>query len=389
MRRSKDKRYPNSPAGRRARAADEVAGQWQLEFERTVTEVKAWFPRISRAGLSPSIQDDKLLVGGRPALKIIAGAVIVADPDAAGGVVRLVTASGGLHRAIELVLMRYRGSALLWRAQRSFPREPQRKFVRRSDGLEIMGRTGRIAVLRPTWCLLRGQSQRVEGDFLTAGAHWDRVVAVRLHQREVEAALARSRRARPRRSVVPLTGESRTITTPPTSISASLIDRCLAASADIRVRRSSDYGAHPASLRAASCRVLFQPVRLEPLSVRFDVELSGTAISGILHLRGASDPLPVALYESPPSERGDRAWAVALLGFAALTVVDAPGGPPNPRPASSIRGASRSSATSKRGRSHRLGGRFVVRAVARPGERCGRLRRWTRAQAVEGGGGRP
>ena len=72
----------------------------------------------------------------------------------------------------------------------------------------------------------------------------------------------------------------------------------------------------------------------------------------------ARAPLPVTLYESPPSERGDRAWAVALLGFAALTVVDALGGPPNPRPASSIGGASRSSATSKRGRSHRLGGRF-------------------------------
>ena len=107
------------------------------------------------------------------------------------------------------------------------------------------------------------------------------------------------------------------IDAPPADVPADLVGLCLSASRAIRVERNIA-PALPVTLFAPGFEITFDPV--ERRMVSFTTGFIGRQpIEGLIWL-WTKDPLTLVFEEAPPAVLESRIWAIALLGFWALTV---------------------------------------------------------------------
>lgn len=206
-----------------------------------------------------------------------------------------------------------------------------RAFLRPNErGFAIMRGGVRLGVIRPTCAHVRYR-EGIYGNFLTPGAHWQRVAGV-LHDAEAELltewkrdqeartaaeaaaaqAEAQRRRAATRRRIDHL----------PDDLAPSLAAACLDASRRIRFERQVAYE-RPVVLEGDHGKLTLLPIVGPYAGLRVPFRLSnGTQMVRGELLLGDNDPLSLLVDEEVAHEDAIMAWTCVLLGFADATCID-------------------------------------------------------------------
>jgi hypothetical protein len=156
-------------------------------------------------------------------------------------------------------------------------------------------------------------TQELAGSFLGPGQHWSsllRALAETFPDLEIDHFAGQTARLQVIKEV-------------PLGIAPSLAERCLEASRAIRTKRNAAFG-NPVSLSTAGLTVVtFFPVRDdgEPY-VPIVHERGEQRVKCHLRITGTGDPLTLVVRDETDDLAG--VWALSLLGFATLTVVEEP-----------------------------------------------------------------
>ena len=188
----------------------------------------------------------------------------------------------------------------------------------KDDGVEI--RSGGLVLfrLRPTGTSVPN-AEMIRGNFLIEGPHWTRL---RENVAERRAALGsgidESLRGLLRETFPEL--QPHLYSDAPEGTPPDLINLCVDASRSIRLHRSLALE-RPVNLHAAEARIRILPLRGSPaaLIVPFEVEVERHRCPGAILLSGTTDPLCVALDRIAEPALAQVVWAIALLGFAAVS----------------------------------------------------------------------
>lgn len=319
VRESTEERASRLRAERVAAAAAVRSDADQRQEDEGLDELGAWLPFLDEAGFEASVADGRLLLNGKPVMRIEKDKVIY---PSSGGIERRRFSHGGLRTAIHQLVLTFAHEQMVERCRSELAAILELRVESVSAGARIMAESLDIGLIEPSRCLVHNMSP-VEGCFLAPGAHW-----VELRNRceqQVDLAGRARERASGRAGVCGLG----LVRSPPLNRRSStclrqgcpepLVARCLAASKEIRLHRRSAYS-HPARLTAEDCSIVIDPVLVGRLEARFAYLEREVEVIGVLQLGAKSDPLRVSIFENPISDRGINAWAAVLLGFAALTV---------------------------------------------------------------------
>jgi hypothetical protein len=159
--------------------------------------------------------------------------------------------------------------------------------------------------------VVHGGAKRIPGDFRAAGAHWDelRQLLLAAQGRDTPIEL-------PEMQQVATSGRAR------------LNAGELQASARLRTARTHAFN-RAVVLEAEGYEVQFEPIHARSgILVPFTYsESEGLKIAGALDLESTSDPITMLVAGTPDEATVLRAWAAALLGYAALTCIQEPRAP--------------------------------------------------------------
>ena len=208
--------------------------------------------------------------------------------------------------------------------------EGLRAFLRTRDGgYVVMHGEVKLATIRATEASIPRRGI-VQGNFLTAGRHWQRVADL-VHQAEPELAAehARNEAAEAARALLPaasfdsppqLPVPMRRLERFPEATDAELVEACLEASRQIRLERQVAYD-RAVVLECPCGELTLLPITAARghLHLPFGLHRTTGAVKGAILMGEGDDPLPAMVDARIEDEEAVGVWACALLGFAAVT----------------------------------------------------------------------